>query len=69
MAKKEVVVDHDKIRDPQTITDVVQRAFKDQADCDIHKNDCVDIQDDFSSGKRIYKLKKVKYFGPWSHRG
>jgi len=69
MAKKEVVVSHDSIRDPQRITKVVSDAFREQADCDIHKNDCVDIQDDFSTGRRIYKLKKVKYFGPWSHRG
>ena len=62
MALKEVVVSHKDISNSQTITKVVSDAFKEQADCDIHKHDCMDIQDDFSAGKRIYKLKKVKYF-------
>lgn len=69
MANKEVTLRHDQIRDPQTITKVVSDAFKEQVGCDIHKNDCVEIADDFSAGKRVYKLKKVKFFGPWSHRG
>jgi len=69
MANKEVVLKHTDISNSQTITKVVANAFKEQADCDIHKNDCVEIADDFSTGRRIYKLKKVRYFGPWSHRG
>jgi hypothetical protein len=69
MANKEVVVSHKDIQDPQKITRVVEDAFKEQAGCDAHKNDCVDLVDDFSTGRRIYKLKKVKFFGPWSHRG
>jgi len=68
MADKEVVIDHARLKDPQKITQVVTEEFKRQG-VNPHKNDCVDLQDDFSAGKRIYKLKKVKYFGPWSHRG
>jgi len=68
MANKEVVIDHDRIRNPQTITQVVTEEFKKQG-LNPHKNDCMDLQDDFSKGKRIYKLKKVKLFGSWAHRG
>ena len=68
MSHKEIQISHDKILDPQSITKVVSDAFKEQG-TNIHTNDCVDMVDDFSAGKRIYKVKKVKFFGPWSHRG
>ena len=68
MANKEIVIDHDKIRNSQTITQVVTEEFKKHG-LNPHKNDCVEMQDDDKAGKRIYKLKNVKFFGPWSHRG
>ncbi len=68
MANKEIVVNHDDIRNPQTITKVVSDAFKAQK-VDIHKNDCVEIVDDNRARKRVYTVKNVKFFGPWSHRG
>jgi hypothetical protein len=68
MSLKEISVDHSKIRNPQTITGVVEKEFAKNG-IDIHRNECVDIKDDHSAGKRIYKLKNVKYFGSWKHRG
>ena len=68
MANKEVVLKHKDISNSQTITKVVSDAFKEHG-LDLHKNDCVEIADDFSTGRRIYKLKNTKFFGPWSHRG
>jgi len=68
MANKEITVNHNQIRDPQTITKVVSDAFRRQG-VNIHKNDCVELVDDFSASKRVYKIKNMKFFGPWSHRG
>lgn len=65
---KEIQVDHDKISDPQTITQVNEKLFKDH-DLDIHVNEVEKLEDDHSAHKRIYKIKNTKYFGPWSHRG
>jgi hypothetical protein len=68
MANKEIHVPFDKIADPQTITSVNKKLFAER-DLDIHKNEVVDLIDDHSLQKRVYKIRKVKYFGPWSHRG
>ena len=65
---KEIQVPYNKIGNPQTITSVNKRLFAER-DLDIHKNEVVELVDDHDKQKRIYKLKKVKYFGPWSHRG
>lgn len=68
MADTEIHVDFDKIRDPQTITQENIKMFKSKG-LDIHKNEVNEIVDDHKKQKRIYKIKNVKYFGPWSHRG
>ena len=68
MSDKEVTVSYDSIRNPQTITKVVNDACKAQG-LDIHKNDVLSIEDDSGAGKRVYKFKSRKLFGPWSHRG
>lgn len=68
MANKEIHVPFAQLGDSQTITGVNKRLFKEN-DMDIHKNEVVDLIDDHSAGKRVYKLRKVKYFGPWSYRG
>ena len=36
---------------------------------DIHRNDCVELVDDFPEKRRVYKVRARKFFGPWSHRG
>jgi hypothetical protein len=68
MADKEIHVPFDQINDSRTITKVNKKLFADR-DLDIHKNEAVDIIDDPTLQKRVYKIRKVKYFGPWSHRG
>jgi hypothetical protein len=68
VARKEIRIPHAEIKNPQTITQRQVRAFKEN-DLDIHKNEVDEIVDDFSTKTRILKIRKVKYFGPWSHRG
>ena len=67
MARKEVVIDHERLRDPNTITKVVSDEFK-AHELDIHRHEAT-TEDDNRAGKRIYKIKSTKFFGPWSHRG
>lgn len=68
MSDKEIHVPFADLSNPQTITGVNKKMFADH-DMDIHKNEVVDLIDDHSAQKRVYKIRKVKYFGPWSHRG
>ena len=68
MAKKELRIGFDKISNPQTITRENIRLFKEHG-LDTKKNEVDEIVDDHSTGQRIYKVRKVKYFGNWSHRG
>jgi hypothetical protein len=67
MPRKEVSVKHEDIRDPQTITKVVDKAFREKG-LDMHRHEATH-EDDHTRGTRTYKIKNVKYFGPWSHRG
>jgi len=67
MARKEVSVSHEDLANPQTSTPIVEKAFHD-AGLDMHKNEA-DFEDDHSQGRRIYKIRSRKFFGPWSHRG
>lgn len=60
MADKEISVSHDSITNPQTITKVVDKAFKD-AGLDMHRHEAKH-EDDFGSRKRVYKIKNVKFF-------
>jgi len=59
-SRKEIVVDHSKLRDTNTITQVTEKAFKD-AGFNIHRHEA-QTEDDHSKGKRIYKIKNVKFF-------
>lgn len=69
MANKEIAVPFDKIRDPHTITQFNEKLFKDN-DLNVHHNEIGEIVDDHDKQVRVYrKIKKVKYFGPWSQRG
>lgn len=61
MAKKELRIGFDRIRDPQTITQENARLFKEN-DLDIKTNEVDSITDDHSTKQRIYKIRKVKYF-------
>jgi len=61
MAKKELRIGFDKISNPQTITRENIRLFKEHG-LDTKKNEVDEIVDDHSTGQRIYKVRKVKYF-------
>jgi hypothetical protein len=61
VANKEIRIPHDAIRDAQTITDVMERIFKEN-DLDLHTNEVVEISDDFSTGERVLQVSKKKYF-------
>lgn len=67
MSRKEVTIPHEQLSNPQTITKVVSDAFREQG-LDIHRHEA-DHVDDFTTKRRTYKIKNVKFFGPWSHRG
>jgi hypothetical protein len=68
MADKEIHIPFDKIMDSRTITGVNKKLIAEN-DMDIHKNEVVKLEDDHTLQKRVIRLRKVKYFGPWSHRG
>ena len=61
MADKEIVLDHKDIENPQTITEVQSRAFKERG-LDLLKDDVKERIDDFSTGKRILKVKAPKKY-------
>lgn len=68
MGKKELVIPHSEIRNPDTITQRNIRAFK-EAGLDMKLHEVDSLEDDHSKGVRVLKVRKVKFFGPWSHRG
>lgn len=59
-SRKEIVIDHERLRDPNTITPITQKAFKD-AGFDIHRDEAT-TEDDHGKGKRVYKIRNVRYF-------
>jgi hypothetical protein len=61
MAHKEIRIKHERLRNPETITQVNENAFKEN-DLDIHKNEVDELVDDHKRGERIYKVRKVKFF-------
>ena len=61
MAKRELVIPHDQISDPQTITERNEQAFK-EAGLDMHRHEVDSLEDDFKKGVRILKVRNVKYF-------
>jgi hypothetical protein len=65
---KEILIDHKDIADPQTITAVNEKKFK-EAGLDMHKNEVDALEDDHKKGVRRLKIRNPKYFGPWRHRG
>jgi hypothetical protein len=65
---REFRVDHDKLRDPQTITQENIKLFKEQG-LDIHRHEVERLEDDPKIEKRVLRVKNTKYYGPWSKRG
>ena len=65
---KEILIDHDKIQDPQTITQVVTNEMK-ARDLDVHRHEVEVIDDDYKKGVRKLRVKNTMYFQvpelPW----
>lgn len=58
---KEIRIPHAEIADPQTITQVNVRKFK-EAGLDIHKNEVDRLEDDHRRGERILTVRNPKFF-------
>ena len=65
---KEIHIPFSEINDSRTITRINKKLIADR-DMDIHKNEVVQLEDDHTLQKRVVRLRKVKYFGPWNFRG
>lgn len=68
---KEILLNHDDIRHPVGICDVIEKEFQ-ARDMDLHRHEALDVTDDFKKGVRRITVKNTKYFGigdvPW-HKG
>jgi len=58
---KEIIIDHAEIQNPQTITEVQERIFKENG-VDMHVNEVDSLEDDFKAKKRVLKIRNTKYF-------
>ena len=63
MSVKEIRIPHEKISDPQKITDVQERAFKEHG-LDMHRDEVTgeEIVDDFEKKVRVLKVKKRRTY-------
>ena len=63
MPHKEIRLDYDKISDPQTITDVQERAFREHG-LDMHRDELTgeEIVNDSDRKQRILKVRSPKKF-------
>jgi len=57
----EIIINHNEIANPQTITDVMERKFQAKG-LNIHVNEVTDLQDDHKKGVRKITVKGTKYF-------
>jgi hypothetical protein len=69
---KEIRIPHAEIRDPQTITDVQERAFEAHG-LDMHRHEVDELIDDHARGERILKVKTPRMFLtvpdlPWTRK-
>lgn len=58
---KEIIVNHDDIRDPQTITQIMKNKFMEH-DLDTKVNEVEVLEDDEKKGVRRILVKNTKYF-------
>lgn len=58
---KEIKIPHKKIRDPHTITEVTENAFKEN-DLDCHRHEVERLEDDHKAGVRVLQVKNTQYF-------
>ena len=69
---KELKIAHDKIRDPQTITQVQEQVFAEHS-LDMHKHEVDRLEDDHTKGVRILTVKTPRSFFsvpdlPWTRK-
>ncbi len=57
----EIRIKHDKIKDSQKITEVTDRALKDNG-FDIHRHEVTNLEDDFKKGERILQVKGERLY-------
>ena len=65
---KEIRIPYREISDPQKITQVNIKKFREQG-LSIHRHEVEKIEDDHGRQERVLKIKNTKYYGPWSKRG
>lgn len=58
---REIRIPFDKIKDPQTITSVMEAEFKARG-LDLHVHEVVELVDDARKQERVLKVKHTKYF-------
>lgn len=58
---REIQINHSEIKNPQEITKVVARKFKEQG-LNHHVHEVIKLADDFSKGVRHLKIRNTKYF-------
>lgn len=65
---RELILDHQEISNPQTITKVMEDRFKDEG-LNIHTHEVTKIEDDFRQKRRRVMIKNTKFFTvgdiPW----
>lgn len=57
---REIIIKHDEIRDPQTITDVNKKVFAENG-LDFNKHEAT-FEDDNDKGVRVMRVKNRKVF-------
>ena len=61
LGTKTIKINHSEISNPETITKVNEKIFKDHG-IDLHVNEVVDLKDDMVKGIRHLEVKVSKYF-------
>jgi hypothetical protein len=58
---RELRLKHDELGNSQTITDIMENEFRKRG-LDLHKNDVLELIDDFDTKERVLKVKTTRYF-------
>lgn len=64
---KEIILNHNEINNSQTITQVMEKKFKEK-DLDLHRHEVEVLEDDHRKGVRRLQVKNSKHFFikvPW----
>jgi hypothetical protein len=61
MMPRELRLKHDELGNSQTITQIMEDRFRREG-LDLHKNDVLELIDDFDTKERVLKVKTTRYF-------